>query len=68
MSLLMTWRMRQVPPSGANVSPVRRTFWISVAMPDGEGVDPQAGQATPTPGRSHIGSLMMPPTTSSMPE
>ena len=33
MSLLRTWRIRHVPPSGANVSPVRRTFWISLAMP-----------------------------------
>ena len=33
MSLLITWRIRHVPPSGANVSPVRRTFWISLAMP-----------------------------------
>ncbi len=33
ISLLITWRIRQVPPSGANVSPVRRTFWISLAIP-----------------------------------
>ena len=33
MSLLMTWRMRQVPASGAKVRPVRRAFWISAAMP-----------------------------------
>ena len=33
MSLLITCRTRHVPPSGANVSPVRRTFWISLAMP-----------------------------------
>ena len=29
----MIWRMRQVPASGANVSPVRRAFWIWAAMP-----------------------------------
>ena len=45
MSLLITWRIRHVPASGAKVRPVRRAFWISLAMPDGEGVDPQAGQA-----------------------
>ena len=33
MSLLITCRIRHVPPSGANVRPVRRTFWISLAMP-----------------------------------
>ena len=44
MSLLITWRIRHVPPSGANVRPVRRTFWISLAMPDGERVDPQRRQ------------------------
>ena len=33
ISLLITWRMRHVPASGANVSPVRRTFWISLAIP-----------------------------------
>jgi hypothetical protein len=27
MSLLITWRSRQVPASGAKVSPVRRPFW-----------------------------------------
>ena len=29
----MTWRIRQVPASGAKVRPVRRAFWISPAMP-----------------------------------
>ena len=33
ISLLITWRMRHVPASGAKVRPVRRTFWISVATP-----------------------------------
>jgi hypothetical protein len=33
ISLLITWRMRHVPPSGANVRPVRRTFWIWLAIP-----------------------------------
>ena len=33
ISLLITWRMRHVPASGANVRPVRRTFWISLATP-----------------------------------
>ncbi len=46
ISLLITWRSRHVPASGANVSPVRRTFWISAAMPDGERVDPQRRAAT----------------------
>ena len=45
MSLLITWRIRQVPASGAKVRPVRRAFWIWAAIPDGEGVDPQARQA-----------------------
>ena len=30
--MLITWRSRHEPASGANVSPVRRTFWISVAI------------------------------------
>ena len=29
----MTWRSRHVPASGANVRPVRRTRWISLAIP-----------------------------------
>ena len=33
MSLLITWRMRHVPASGAKVSPVRRAFCSSAAMP-----------------------------------
>ena len=49
MSLLITERMRQVPPSGAKVKPVRRTFWICAAVPDGEGVHPQRGQADRNP-------------------
>ena len=63
----MTWRIRQVPASGAKVSPVRRTFWISVAMPTVKASTRRLGRLTDTC-PVHIGSLMMPLTVSSMPE
>ena len=67
MSLLITCRIRQVPPSGANVRPVRRTFWISVATPTVKASTRRLGRLTET-WPEHIGSLMMSPTTDSMPE
>ena len=54
MSLLMTWRMRHVPASGAKVRPVRRAFWICAAMPtvkastrsDGSDTDTRRGRCS----------------------
>ena len=63
----MTWRMRHVPASGANVRPVRRTFWISPAMPTVKASTRSDGSDTLTC-PEHAGSSMMPPTTSLMPE
>ena len=48
ISLLITWRIRQVPASGANVSPVRRTFWISLAMPTVKASTRRLGRLTDT--------------------
>ncbi len=48
MSLLMTCRIRHVPPSGANVSPVRRTFWISAASPTVKASTRRLGRLTDT--------------------
>ena len=48
MSLLITWRIRHVPPSGAKVSPVRRTFWISLAMPTVNASTRSDGNERPT--------------------
>ena len=48
MSLLITWRSRHVPPSGANVSPVRRTFWISLAIPTVNASTRSDGSESPT--------------------
>ena len=48
MSLLITRRIRHVPPSGANVRPVRRTFWISLAMPTVNASTRSDGSETPT--------------------
>ena len=44
----MTWRMRQVPASGAKVRPVRRAFWISVAMPTVKASTRRLGSDTDT--------------------
>ena len=63
----MTWRMRQVPPSGAKVRPVRRTFWISAAVPTVKASTRRLGRLTDT-WPEHAGSLMMAVTVSSMPE
>ena len=48
MSLLMTWRMRHVPASGANVRPVRRAFWICAAMPTVKASTRRLGSDTDT--------------------
>ena len=48
MSLLITWRIRHVPPSGANVSPVRRIFWISLAIPTVNASTRSDGNERPT--------------------
>ena len=37
-----------MPPSGANVSPVRRTFWISLAMPTVNASTRSDGSERPT--------------------
>ena len=44
----MTWRMRHVPPSGAKVSPVRRTRWIWVAVPTVKASTRRLGRLTDT--------------------
>ena len=67
MSLLITWRMRQVPPSGAKVRPVRRTFWICAAVPTVKASTRSDGRLTETR-PSWTGSSMMSRTVSSMPE
>ena len=67
MSLLITWRIRQVPPSGAKVSPVRRTRWIWAAVPTVKASTRRLGRLTDTrpPCRgSSITSVTVP----SMPE
>ena len=66
MSLLITWRIRQVPASGANVSPVRRAFWISAAMPTVNASTRSDGSETETCPQL-AGSSTMPVTTSPMP-
>ena len=48
MSLLITWRIRHVPPSGAKVRPVRRTFWISAARPTVKASTRRLGRLTDT--------------------
>ena len=67
MSLLMTWRIRHVPPSGAKVSPVRRTRWIWAAVPTVKASTRRLGRLTET-WPEHAGSSMIPVTVSSMPE
>ena len=67
MSLLMTWRMRHVPASGANVRPVRRAFWIWAATSTVKASTRRLGRLTemlPHPSPSSIASR----TTSVMPE
>ncbi len=68
MSLLITWRIRQVPPSGANVSPVRFTRWISEASPTVKASTRKLGRLTDT--RPHAASppFMTSATTRSIPE
>ena len=48
ISLLITVRIRHVPPSGAKVSPVRRTFWISAAVPTVKASTRSDGRLTET--------------------
>ena len=67
MSLLITWRIRHVPPSGANVSPVRRTFWISLAMPTVNASTRSDGSDSPTLPQPCC-SLTRPATRPSIPE
>ncbi len=67
MSLLMTWRIRHVPASGANVRPVRRAFWIWAATPTVKASTLRLGRLTdtlPQPTESSMAVV----TTSSMPE
>ncbi len=63
----MTWRIRQVPPSGAKVRPVRRTFWISAARPTVKASTRRLGRLTDT-WPEHSGSLMIEVTVFSIPE
>ena len=58
--------MRHVPPSGANVRPVRRTFWISVARPTVNASTRRLGSDNDT-WLQLAGSLMMSATTRSIP-
>ena len=67
MSLLITWRIRQVPASGAKVSPVRRAFWSWVAMPTPKASTRRLGRETDTGGPSSVERTMS-PTRPSMPE
>ena len=48
MSLLITCRIRQVPASGAKVSPVRRAFWIWAAIPTVKASTRRLGRLTDT--------------------
>ena len=67
ISLLITWRMRQEPASGAKVRPVRRAFWIWAATPTVKASTRRLGRLTetlPQPTESSIAEA----TTSSMPE
>ncbi len=67
MSLLMTWRSRHVPASGANVSPLRRTFWSSLAIPTVNASTRRLGSETLTPPVPSW-SVTRSATTPSMPE
>ncbi len=66
MSLLITWRMRQVPASGAKVSPVRRARCSSAAMPTVKASTRRLGSETET-WLAQVGSLTVSATTFSMP-
>ena len=66
MSLLITWRRRHVPASGAKVRPVRRTFWISVATLTVKASTRRLGNERDT-WPQLTGSLTMSATTPSMP-
>ena len=67
MSLLMTWRIRQVPASGAKVRPVRRARWISAAMPTVKASTRRLGSETETRPQPGASSSMAAFTESSMP-
>jgi hypothetical protein len=67
MSLLMIWRIRQVPASGAKVRPVRRARWIWAATPTVKASTRRLGRLTLTLPQP-MSSSMAAPTTSSMPE
>ena len=65
--MLITWRMRHVPASGAKVRPVRRAFWMLAAMPTVKASTRRLGRLTdtlPHPTESSMADA----TTSSMPE
>ena len=47
--MLITCRSRHEPASGANVRPVRRTFWISLAIPTLNASTRRLGSETLTP-------------------
>ncbi len=66
MSLLITWRMRHVPASGAKVRPVRRAFCSSAAMPTVKASTRRLGSDTDT-WFVRVGSLTVSATTRSMP-
>ncbi len=67
MSLLRTWRIRQVPPSGAKVRPVRRTRWICAAVSTVNASTRRLGRLTDT-WPEQAGSSMIEVTVDSMPE
>ena len=48
MSLLITWRMRHVPASGAKVRPLRRARWSLAAMPTVKASTRRLGRLTDT--------------------
>ena len=63
----MTWRIRQVPASGAKVRPVRRAFCSWVAMPTPKASTRRLGSETETGGPWSV-LFTMSPTRDSMPE
>ena len=68
INLLITWRMRHVPASGANVSPVRLARWICAAMPTVNASTRRLGKLTLTLPQPESVSPTVSRTTSSMPE
>ena len=62
----MTWRSRQLPASGAKVSPERRAFWSWAAMPTVKASTRSEGSDTDT-WPQLVGSSMTSRTTDSMP-